>query len=246
LGAYSRPYEPGSGPILVVAPHPDDETLGCGGVIALHARRGREVRVVFLTDGEGSHRGHSTLTAGELGSRRRTEALAALGALGIAEPARAADFLGAPDGQLDRLSPETAHTLRLALAGRIRATRPAAVFAPYFFGGSTEHSAAFEFTVGACALAGGAVLLEYPVWAWWNAFRLLPRLRPGSDNLRLALGPDREAKLRALACHRTQTEPIPPWLEPVLPRSLARACCATHEFFFRRQVAPADVIALAR
>ena len=40
--------------ILVFAAHPDDEALGCGGTIALHAQTGAHVQVVFMTDGVNS------------------------------------------------------------------------------------------------------------------------------------------------------------------------------------------------
>src|SRR5690606_38092378 len=43
------------GPLLVIAPHPDDETLGCGGVIALATCRNVRVHTVFVTDGGASH-----------------------------------------------------------------------------------------------------------------------------------------------------------------------------------------------
>src|ERR1017187_10587869 len=42
--------------IIVFAPHPDDETLSCGGIIALNARQGNEVNIVFMTDGRYSHK----------------------------------------------------------------------------------------------------------------------------------------------------------------------------------------------
>src|ERR1700730_3905373 len=45
----------GTGGIVVVAPHPDDETLGCGGLIALESRLGRNIQVVVISDGVGSH-----------------------------------------------------------------------------------------------------------------------------------------------------------------------------------------------
>src|SRR5438128_8229694 len=48
------PYEPQDlrgERLLVLAPHPDDEVIGCGGLIALHLRDGRQVRIVIVTDG---------------------------------------------------------------------------------------------------------------------------------------------------------------------------------------------------
>src|SRR5262245_52353376 len=48
------PYEPArlrGERLLVLAPHPDDEVIGCGGVVAQHLRDGRSVRVVIATDG---------------------------------------------------------------------------------------------------------------------------------------------------------------------------------------------------
>ncbi len=230
LRASSRPYRPAARSVLVVAPHPDDEVLGCGGLIASHARAGHRIRVVFLTDGTGSHPGHPSLPQDDLGRRRRAEALEALAVLG-ADPGRA-DFLDLPDGGLDRLSPEAREAAIGNLSGILAAERPEEVFAPYRGGGSSEHTAALDLVSEAMGRAGGGRLLEYPIWAWWNPFRLSPRVgRPGS-NLRLRLDGLRPLKVRALACHRTQAEPVPPWTEPVLPRSIAYACTGPEEFFF--------------
>lgn len=240
LRLHSRAYEP-AGPVVIVAPHPDDETLGCGGLIALLAGRGAVVQTIFLTDGEGSHPAHPLLLPPELARRRRDEALDALSALGIREPKKSTVFLGAPDGRLDRLWTADRRRVLEAMIAQIRAVKPTAVFAPYRLGGSTEHTAAFELARTACAGAGGGQLLEYPVWAWWNPLRLRAQLRLNAENLRLPL--DRtlwEAKRRALACHRTQLHPTPPWPEPVLPVAIAHACLAPQEFFFRRYV-PAGV-----
>src|SRR5262245_24685447 len=46
----------GHSPVLVLAPHPDDESLGCGGLIAACQAQGHPVHVLVLTDGAGSHR----------------------------------------------------------------------------------------------------------------------------------------------------------------------------------------------
>ncbi len=79
--------------VLVVAAHPDDEVLGCGGTIARHAAEGDIVHVVFLADGEGARQGVSAdATAGREGA-----AATALRILGAAVPI----FLGLEDNRLD-------------------------------------------------------------------------------------------------------------------------------------------------
>ena len=70
--------------VLVLAPHPDDETFGCGGALALHCRHGDSVRVVFVTSGElGDWQGEQDAEACRL--RREAEAQTALACLGIQE-----------------------------------------------------------------------------------------------------------------------------------------------------------------
>jgi LmbE family N-acetylglucosaminyl deacetylase len=60
--------------ILVVAPHPDDESIGCGGTICLHHRQGDRVQAVFLTSGERGVANASSETAQAI---REAEARAA-------------------------------------------------------------------------------------------------------------------------------------------------------------------------
>lgn len=97
--------------LLVVAPHPDDETLGAGGVIQRAATEGGIVRIVYLTDGDGYPEGvkvHDHIrvpVAGDFrgyGQVRQQEARKAAHALGIAE--NALIFLGFPDGGLAKLT----------------------------------------------------------------------------------------------------------------------------------------------
>lgn len=80
--------------VLVVAPHPDDETIGCGGTLALLADAGADVRVVVATDGEATIGSPHTPEA--TAARRRREAVEACAILGVGAPV----FLGLPDGGL--------------------------------------------------------------------------------------------------------------------------------------------------
>ena len=93
--------------ILVIAPHPDDETLGAGGLIYTACRRGAQVKVVFMTMGDGSGAAAGILFGTgrpspdhmmALGRTRHCEAIAALATLGVA--AEDAVFLGYPDDGL--------------------------------------------------------------------------------------------------------------------------------------------------
>jgi LmbE family N-acetylglucosaminyl deacetylase len=79
--------------VAVIAAHPDDEVLGCGGTIAKHAVNGDEIQVIFLADGESSRSG------GVLLNKRKDAARSASAKLGAKEPI----FLDFPDNQLDSL-----------------------------------------------------------------------------------------------------------------------------------------------
>src|SRR5471032_3343833 len=103
----------GPGITLVLAPHQDDDVLGCGGLIALRRLAGRDVHVAYLTDGSASHPGHPTLTPSLLAAQRAMEARTALRVLGV--ESRAIHFLGARDGALDRLAEAEVATLSAQL-----------------------------------------------------------------------------------------------------------------------------------
>ena len=80
--------------VLVVAAHPDDEVLGCGGTIARHVRSGDSVFCVFLADGASSRE-----DPGDMHERER-QATCAAEKLGMEKPA----FFGFPDNRMDSVS----------------------------------------------------------------------------------------------------------------------------------------------
>jgi len=90
----------GAAPLLVLAPHPDDETLGCGGLIAAARARAQDVYVAVLSDGSGSHPGSLEWPPARLAALRAREVAEAVAALGLA-PDRLG-FLGCRDGAVPR------------------------------------------------------------------------------------------------------------------------------------------------
>lgn len=107
------------GPVLVIAAHPDDADIGCGGSMARLVESGRRVVVAVVTDGsEGGE--DPSIPDEELRDLRESEQRAALHELGVDD----VEFLRYPDG---RVEPNL--TLRRTLARLIRRHRPATVFA---------------------------------------------------------------------------------------------------------------------
>src|SRR5271165_3026576 len=86
----------GAGGLVVVAPHPDDESLACGGLIAEACAEGRPARVVVVSDGAGSHPASKAYPKMRLRDLREAEARRAIAELGL-DPDRDIEFLSLPD-----------------------------------------------------------------------------------------------------------------------------------------------------
>lgn len=169
--------------VVIVAPHPDDETLGCGLLIARAARAGARVAVVALTDGQASHPGSQRWPAAALGRLRRAELRRAMARLG-AGAARCV-FLGWPDGQVVH------HGKALALRRVLRSLDPGVVIAASPADHHQDHQAGWALTC--LALRGtGVPLIAYAVWS-----------RTGGGAA--ARDPAKAAKRWAIAAHRSQT-----------------------------------------
>jgi LmbE family N-acetylglucosaminyl deacetylase len=217
--------------LLVVAPHQDDSTLGCGGLMLLRRLEGAPVSVVYLTDGSASHPGHPTLTPSLLVQMRREEAEAATALLGV-DHARLT-FLNEPDGTLDKLTPERRAAFIERLAGVFRSAAPDHLLLPYRKDGSSEHEAGFGLVIAALAAAGlKPRVLEYPVWAWWNPVRMLRPLLRSRRIWRVNHFGYEPLKTAAVAAYRSQTQPMPPWTEAVLSPEFVEAFTPSAEYFF--------------
>jgi len=213
---------------VVLAPHPDDEALAVGGVIAELLARGTTVVLLAATDGEASHPGSRVALPDRLRTMRTAETSAALAALGAGPPGQLVERrLHLPDGGLRACENE----LSEALASMLGAGDWC--IAPLDGDGHPDHDSAGRAAATACA-ATGARLLSYPLWLWhWAA---PDDLRvPWERAVRLPLPPEaRRRKREALACYPSQTEPLGPGAEDaaVLPPSDLAYFLRTEEHLF--------------
>ena len=144
--------------LLLVAAHPDDETLGFGATAATLASRGVDVQVVSVSDGGRAYPDSSPLERTWLERTRRSELLRATIHLGLKSPIS----LGLPDGKLGDYEIGLAEKLSEVLSQ----LPPGAWCAATWRGdGHPDHEAVGRAAAVAAARAG-AKLLEYPVWMW--------------------------------------------------------------------------------
>lgn len=212
-----------AGRLVVVAPHPDDELLMCGGLLQRHLSRGGDALLMAVTDGEASHRGVEDMPVEALRTTRKNESRQGLAQLGLTEPP--VIRLELPDGEVSA----HAAVLREALA---RTLQPEdMVVTTWRLDGHPDHEATGEAVAAACA-AVGCQLLEAPVWMWhWAApgHEAVPAARIHA----LDLSPVEVAtKMRALECHRSQWNARSTSLPPVLDRSVLHRSTWPSEYFF--------------
>lgn len=188
--------------LVVVAAHPDDETLGVSGLMARADLHGIRTCVIVATDGEGSHPHSPTRSRDELRLIRRIEVKAALR---IVSPSAELDLLEIPDGQIRDEPDRLRRRLREVIGSR--GGQRTLIVAPWREDGHRDHVAAGA-VAAAIALQTGTRLLEYPIWMWHWAAPEDPRV-PWAQMLRLDLTPsEHAAKEAATNAHLSQTRPL--------------------------------------
>lgn len=182
--------------LVVVSPHPDDEVLGCGGLLFRARQLGLEILVVAVTDGEACYPGDPNWTAERLAATRAHELAAALRELGVDEQCVRA--FGIPDGHVASHEADLRRRLgELFQVGDL-------VLVTWQADGHPDHEATGRACVDAAADCG-VIACEFPVWAWhWmSANEPSPTWRGGQ---RYRVTEDAlAAKLRALRCFSSQT-----------------------------------------
>ena len=202
---------------IVFSPHQDDETLGCGGLIARKKQAGAQLKLVFMTDGSRSHRG--LIAESKLRAMRRLEAVHAARVLGV--PENDIVFLEVADGTLMAEQGKIKEVVKEIL----RNVQPKEIFVPYFRESPSDHIATNLIVLEAIReMKFDAVVYEYPIWflCQWPFVRFAGSLRQRLSLVKrlpmyrfglwlvkdfrclLDMHDVLDKKREALACHRSQ------------------------------------------
>ena len=201
---------------IVVSPHPDDETLGAGGLIAAQRRRGCEVIVVAVTDGENAYPDDHDEDA--LAATRREEQAAAVARLGVSSESLLR--LGLIDSAVSAQEADLLDRLLEVCTGSTL------LVAPWEGDFHPDHEACGRAALEVVRRTGGE-LASYFFWSW---HRGTPEVLEGLDLVSLPLnGEMQQAKLEALALHRSQL--LREDGEPVLPEELLGPARRSFEVF---------------
>ncbi|WP_116999225.1 PIG-L deacetylase family protein [Desertimonas flava] len=194
IGTWTRPLPLLPERVVVIAPHPDDEVLGCGMTMRWLSDRACDISLVACTDGEGSHRRSAAVSPEQLRVWRAEERARALELLGLAPSVLR---LGLPDGELAESTAELTDALTAAIAGAD------VVIAPWLGDGHPDHEAVSR------SAARAARRRRLPLWCVpvWGKVR---RSRPYDGRVsRLRLSADaQEAKAAAAAAFVSQLRPV--------------------------------------
>ena len=191
--------------ILIVAAHPDDEVLGCGGTIAGHAAAGDDVHIAILGEGISSRHGRreeASATALEALQADARSAAAALGARGV-------DFGDLPDNRFDQVALlDVVKQVEVWIASH----RPAAIYTHHPGDLNVDHGVVFRAVL--TATRPGTTSVEVPdLYAFevassteWSFQRIAPPFRP---NVFVDISAALDKKIAAMECYRSERRSAP-------------------------------------
>jgi LmbE family N-acetylglucosaminyl deacetylase len=190
----------GGEPFVVLSPHPDDETLGTGGLIAEACAESQGVEVVVVTDGSGSHPLSKRYPRQKLVELRYSEVHKAGLALGL--PLKNVSFLGLTDTRAPKSGPEFEAAVK-AILNVIRRCGADTLFVTWERDPHCDHEASAELAKAVRKLCPGLKLLAYPVWGW----HIEPNAetdQPPPKAFRIDISKHKARKLAAIEAHASQ------------------------------------------
>lgn len=186
----------GGAPIVVLAPHPDYESLGCGALLA-HAFAHHGAHVICMTDGSASHPGSQTWPPSRIAAQRHRELLHAIRQLGGKDDDLT--WLGHTDGWLGA---QDCSAIMNGIHAVVRRTGAQHVFAPSFDDHHEDHKATARIAVDLVADNPGLTLFTYPLWSRWDDPYFNAAIS-SRNPVMLDPGQWLAAKRAAIACHAT-------------------------------------------
>lgn len=210
------------GKVLILAPHPDDETLGCGGLIARLCTEKKTPHIAILTGGGGSLRGRSDISETDVVKARRKLTLDSSKQLGL--PEENIHFFDFKDGDIDT-RPENEMSRLKELIDNLN---PDNILVPHNGEGWPDHLAARQ--IGIELAPKGSTIWEYCVWMWYyNVWNLDWK---NAYVLRMT-EKEHSAKLRAVDAYVKPLAPCGvPW-SGVLPKPFLKANRSKTELYFK-------------
>jgi len=211
---------------MVFSPHQDDETFGCGGMIAHKRELGINVVVVFLTNGEGAGGLNQDLQK-QIIATRRHEAVTALQILGV--ESSNIYFLSKPDGHLQSLNSEEKQQTIEELVDLLKLYQPEEVYVPHHKDCHRDHEATFTLVkAGIKAADIKPDLLQYPIWLFWRSpLFLMLKLPDLAVAYRFSITTVQEKKRQAIAAYTSQLQS--------LPQGFVKQFLTSYEVFFKTQ-----------
>lgn len=229
-------YAAALGSTVVIAPHPDDEALGCGGLLALLRQASQPVAAVLVSDGTMSHPNSALFPAPARQAIREGEFRHALTILGLeqAEPL----LLALPDGQVPDSADAPGFVEAVArLQEFLEQQQAATVLVPWRRDPHPDHRATSRLVQAALAtMPHPPRCIEYVVWAWERAApEDLPKPTDDVNGFRLDVSAVTAQKQRAIAAHRSQVAPGVFTDDPagfLLSQEMLAHFAGTYEVFF--------------
>jgi N-acetylglucosamine malate deacetylase 1 len=210
--------------VMVFSPHQDDETFGCGGMIALKRELGIPVAVVFLTDGHGCG-GSKPRSKEEIIQIRKQEATTALKILGV--ESSEIHFLAKSDGNLRFLETEERQQTILEIVELLKHYTPEEIYVPHYQDCHQDHEVTYELVKEAISqIKINIELLQYPIWLFWQSPLFIKlKLQDITAAYRLSIGTVQNKKNKAIASYSSQLEN--------LPSGFVKLFSGTEEIFFK-------------
>jgi LmbE family N-acetylglucosaminyl deacetylase len=191
-------------PFVVIAPHPDDESLGCGGLIADACEQGLRAKVVIVSDGAGSHPNSRAYPPDRLASLREEEARQAGAELGL-KPGEML-FLGLPDRFVPYKGEDAERAIGI-IADCVTEIGAGSLFVSWRHDPHCDHEASYAIAREVQRRVGKVRLFEYVVWG--HTLPPSTEVDPIRSGFRISIDQAAmEKKRRAIAAHRSQTTPL--------------------------------------